>query len=56
MREVAEMLCASEEAFVADHSKCEMAFGKEVTPHCEGIRRTSAWYRRCEEGVVSKAR
>ena len=46
MREVAEMLYESEEAFVVDHSRYEAAFGSHTTPHHEGIRHTLAWYRR----------
>jgi nucleoside-diphosphate-sugar epimerase len=45
LREVRELLYEFEEPFVVDHSKYEVAFGAEPTPHREAIRATLAWYR-----------
>lgn len=45
MREIGEMLYEFEEPFVVDHSRYAAAFGVNVTPHREAIRRTLDWYR-----------
>lgn len=45
MRALKEQLYQFEKPFVADHGKFERAFGVQVTPHEEAIRRTLDWYR-----------
>jgi nucleoside-diphosphate-sugar epimerase len=49
MAEVREMLYIFEEPFVLDHSKYEMAFGADPTPHAEAIEATVEWYRSRDE-------
>jgi len=45
IRELPEILYQSEQPFVVDHSRYERAFGANITPHREAIRRTLDWYR-----------
>lgn len=45
MREVAEMLYEFEEPFVVDHSKYELCFGNQSTPHRIALGRALDWYR-----------
>jgi nucleoside-diphosphate-sugar epimerase len=49
LREMKEMLYEFEEPFIVDHSKFELAFGANPTPHREAIRRTLDWYRQHSE-------
>lgn len=46
VRELGEISYQTEYPFIVDHSKYERAFGADVTPHREAIRRTLDWYRR----------
>jgi hypothetical protein len=45
MREMRETYYQFARPFVVDHRKYANAFGAEVTPHVEALRRTMAWYR-----------
>lgn len=45
VREVGEISYQTEHPFVVNYSKYERAFGADVTPHREAIRRTLDWYR-----------
>ena len=46
VRELAELLYQWEKPYVFSHAKFERAFGADVTPHREAVRRTVDWFRR----------
>ena len=45
VRELAELLYQWEKPYVFSHAKFERAFGADVTPHREAVRRTVDWFR-----------